>query len=144
MGRGRNIWTMGMGRMGRGRRWGWEGEEVGREGGGCGDGKGRRWGWEGGGGGDGKGRRWGWEGGGSGDGWGINMVYVKRDNIPYCMVLHQNRSQVERDEKKALIAAGQNVADHTFSAEEVRMPPVCGCGMWVGVDDRGGAGCTLR
>eukprot|EP00731_Ephydatia_muelleri_P010938 Em0005g1524a len=29
------------------------------------------------------------------------------------------RSQVERDEKKALIAAGQNVADHTFSAEEL-------------------------
>ena len=109
-------------------------------GGEVGMGRGRRWGWEVGGGGDGKGRRWGWEGGGGGDGWGINMVYVKRDSIPYCMVLHQNRSQVERDEKKALIAAGQNVADHTFSAEEVRMPPVCGCGMWVGVDDRGGAG----
>lgn len=29
------------------------------------------------------------------------------------------RNQVERDEKKALVAAGQNVADHTFSAEEL-------------------------
>ena len=90
---------------GKGRRW--KGEEVER---------GRRW--EGeqverGGDGYGKGKRWRWEGereGGIGTGW----VWIS-----YYMVWTSCRNQVEREEKKSLIAAGQNVADHTFSAEEV-------------------------
>ena len=44
------------------------------------------------------------------------------------------RNQVERDEKKAIIAAGQNVADRAFTAEEVREGSRGG-----GVRIRGGA-----
>ena len=44
-------------------------------------------------------------------------------------VLLWYRNQVERDEKKALVAAGQNVTDRVFTAEEVRSVGNWRCGI---------------